>query len=325
MKVLNKYSFFSSVILLLIILLFFYNAHNENDFVSASKKSIDSVVTVLTPRPNSRNISIYDGVGSGVLISKDGHIVTNYHVIAGKLRILIRYKDKNYEAKIVGFDSNSDLAVLKVNSEENFIPIRFAKTSHIKIGEEVLAIGNPYGIGISVSSGIISAMDRHYENPYIGLIQTDAAINPGNSGGPLLNKKGNLIGINSKIYSKTGASQGLNFAIPIEKVIQVTTELIKYGKVRESWIGNFSVKKTKIKTTTSINEGVLITSIDLQSPLSKKGVRAGDIIIKVNESPASIKNLLNALDLATIGDQIEFEILSEDGYKKIFVLTEARN
>ena len=141
--------------------------------------------------------------------------------------------------------------------------------------DKFLAIGNPYGIGISVASGIISATGRDYGNPYLRLIQTDAAINPGNSGGALVNESGNLIGINTKIYSKTGAYQGLGFAIPSNIVVQIASELIKDGKIRKMWMGNIRVKSVRINLNTSLVNGLQIIEIDEVGRLYEKGIKHG--------------------------------------------------
>ena len=150
------------------------------------------------------------------------------------------------DANLIGADENADIAVLKINSNSVLKPINVSNSDDLKIGDKVLAIGNPYGIGISVSSGIISATGRDYGNPYLELIQTDAAINPGNSGGALINENGNLIGINTKIFSRTGAYQGLGFAIPSNNIVQIASEIIQYGEIRSGWIGNFRVATLKL-------------------------------------------------------------------------------
>ena len=171
-------------------------------------------------------------IGSGVIFSEDGYIVTNLHILNSQQINVSLNNGKNYPAKIIGIDKNADIAVIKISADEDLNPINIADSNSLKVGDRVLAIGNPYGIGISVSNGIISATGRDYGNPYLQLIQTDAAINPGNSGGALINENGNLIGINSKIYSNTGAYQGIGFAIPSNVVVQIATQLIRFGEVK---------------------------------------------------------------------------------------------
>ena len=218
------------VILLTFAATWYFISDDKNKLVTASEKSIESVVTI-SSSSNLINSRKNGGIGSGVIFSEDGYIVTNLHILSGN-NINVRLNNgKNYSANIIGIDKNTDIAVLKIVSDKKLNPIEIADSQSIKIGDRVLAIGNPYGIGISVSNGIISALGRDYGNPYLQLIQTDAAINPGNSGGALINENGNLIGINSKIFSKTGAYQGIGFAIPSNLVVQIVSELIQYGKL----------------------------------------------------------------------------------------------
>ena len=196
-------------------------------------------------------------------------------------------------------------------------PINIADSQNLKVGDKVLAIGNPYGIGISVSTGIISATGRDYGNPYLELIQTDAAINPGNSGGALINENGNLVGINTKIFSRTGAYQGLGFAIPSNKVVQIASELIEYGKVRTMWIGNFRVTSVRININNVILNGLQIIEIDQLGPLYEKGVRANDIIVEINKDSGSWNNLTKSLRFATLGDDIKLKLLTKNNEYKL--------
>ena len=182
----------------------------------------------------------------------------------------------------------------------------------------MLAIGNPYGIGISVSSGIISATGRDYGNPYLELIQTDAAINPGNSGGALINENGNLIGINTKIFSRTGGFQGLGFAIPSNNIVQIASELIQFGKIRSGWIGNFRVSPIRLNIKNNLVNGLRIVEIDNYGPLFEKGIGVNDIIISINGSKSDWKNLTSSLKFSSLGNDIIFEILTNDNnYKTI--------
>ena len=299
------------VITITMFLTWLYLSYDNNKFVSASEKSISSVVTIYSYTNNRSFSNKSNSVGSGVIFSSDGYIVTNFHILSGRQKIITRLSNgEEYEAKIIGTDSNADIAVLKIKSNSILTPINIADSSSLKTGDKVLAIGNPYGIGISVSSGIISATGRDYGNPYLRLIQTDAAINPGNSGGALVNESGNLIGINTKIYSKTGAYQGLGFAIPSNIVVQIASELIKYGKIRTMWIGNFRVKSIRINLNTSLVNGLQIIEIDEVGPLYEKGIRAGDIVIEINESESSWSNLTKSLKFAALGDDIKMKLLT---------------
>ena len=226
-----------------------YKNGSQNDLSHAAEKASSSVVNIFI---SSRGINATrNAVGSGVIFSKEGHIVTNTHILTNARSVFVEFNDGEItEAVLIGADKYSDIAVLKINGFEGLNPIESAESSNIRVGDEVLAIGNPFGVGKTVTSGIISATGRDYGNPYLELLQTDAAINPGNSGGALLNKEGNLIGINSSIYSKTGTYSGIGFAIPSEKVIQVASELIKFGKLRNSWIGDFPVSYTHLTLPT---------------------------------------------------------------------------
>ena len=294
-----------------------YFSYDNNKFVSASEKSISSVVTVLSYQRSISN-SNPSQIGSGVIFSKDGYIVTNFHIISGSKFVKIRLKDgEAFDVKVVGVDRDADIAVLKISTEMDLKPINIADSQNLKVGDKVLAIGNPYGIGISVSTGIISATGRDYGNPYLELIQTDAAINPGNSGGALINENGNLVGINTKIFSRTGAYQGLGFAIPSNKVVQIASELIEYGKVRTMWIGNFRVTSVRINLNNVILNGLQIIEIDQLGPLYEKGVRANDIIVEINKDLGSWNNLTKSLRFATLGDDIKLKLLTKNNEYKL--------
>mgnify|MGYP003317497975 FL=1 len=301
---------------LLVILLTFagtwyFISGDKNKLVSASEKSIGSVVTISSV--NNASISNNrDEIGSGVIFSNDGYIVTNLHILSSQNISVKLDNGKKYMASIIGIDKNTDIAVLKISSNEELKPINFANSDSLKIGDRVLAIGNPYGIGISVSNGIISATGRDYGNPYLQLVQTDAAINPGNSGGALINENGNLIGINSKIFSKTGAYQGIGFAIPSNLVVQIATQLIKYGNVKTLWIGNFRVAQTRINTNNKIISGLKIIEMENAGPLYDKGVRANDIIISINDENANWNNLISSLKFATLGENLKLDLISNN-------------
>ena len=297
------------VILLTFAGTWYFISDDKNKLVSASEKSISSVVTISSVN-NKLLKNNRSGIGSGVIFSNDGYIVTNLHILSGQNINVKLDNGKNYLASIIGIDKNTDIAVLKISSSEELKPINFANSDSLKIGDRVLAIGNPYGIGISVSNGIISATGRDYGNPYLQLIQTDAAINPGNSGGALINENGNLIGINSKIFSKTGAYQGIGFAIPSNLVVQIATQLIKYGNVKTLWIGNFRVARTRINTDGKVINGLRIIEMENAGPLYNKGVRANDIIIGINDENANWNNLISSLKFATLGENLKLDLIT---------------
>ena len=281
----------------------YFISDDKNKLVSASEKAISSVVTI-----SSSN----NGLGSGVIFSKDGYIVTNLHILSSNNINVKLDNGKNYSANIIGIDKNADIAVLKIATEDDLTPISFADSDALMVGDKVLAIGNPYGIGTSVTSGIISATGRDYGNPYLQLIQTDAAINPGNSGGALINENGNLIGINSKIFSKTGAYQGIGFAIPSNLVVQISTQLIRHGKVKSLWIGNFRVAKVMYRQSNNIVEGLKIVEMENIGPLYENGIRTNDIIIKINNEASNWNNLINSLRFATLGENLELNVLTSN-------------
>ena len=304
------------VISITIFLSWIFFSYDKNRFVFAAENSTESVVTIYSYN-NNRNYA--NNIGSGVVFSKDGYIVTNFHIISGSKFIKIKLNDgQELDANIIGGDANADIAVLKIQSNEELKPINISDSNDLKIGDKVLAIGNPYGIGISVSSGIISATGRDYGNPYLELIQTDAAINPGNSGGALINENGNLIGINTKIFSRTGGFQGLGFAIPSNNIVQIASELIQYGKIRSGWIGNFRVSPIRLNIKNNLVNGLRIVEIDNYGPLFEKGIGINDIIISINGSKGEWKNLTSSLKFASLGNNIVFEILTSDNnYKTI--------
>ena len=283
----------------------------ENKFVSATNNSIESVVTVYTYGGNRSYVN--NSIGSGVIFSEDGYIVTNTHIISGNKLIKVKlYNGEEFDANLIGADSNADIAVLKINANTLLKPINVSNSDELKIGDKVLAIGNPYGIGISVSSGIISATGRDYGNPYLELIQTDAAINPGNSGGALINENGNLIGINTKIFSRTGAYQGLGFAIPSNNIVQIASEIIQYGEIRSGWIGNFRVVPIRLRLNNNLINGLRIVEIDSVGPLYEKGASINDVIIQINDNESNWKNLTSSLKFAGLGNNISFEIFSSN-------------
>ena len=305
-----------------------YKKGSQEDLSYAAEKALSSVVNIFI---SNRGINkARNAVGSGVIFSKEGHIVTNTHILTNASSVFVEFNDGEIaEAILIGADKYSDIAVLKITGFEDLNPIDSAESSNIRVGDEVLAIGNPFGVGKTVTSGIISATGRDYGNPYLELLQTDAAINPGNSGGALLNEEGNLIGINSSIYSKTGTYSGIGFAIPSEKVIQVASELIKFGKVRNSWIGDFQVRQIRLNLSNNLVPALSIIKIEdtsgIANPLELNEISEGEIILKINDLPATWTNLTTALKLTFPGDEILFEIYGKDKNKEVLVKTIASN
>ena len=224
-------------------------------------------------------------LGSGVIVTKDGYIVTNNHVVAGATKIIVKLHDgRKYTAKLIGTDPKTDIAIIKIDAKD-LKPITIADSSKIKVGDIVLAVGNPFGLGETVTHGIVSALNRTSIglNAYENFIQTDAAINPGNSGGALVDLKGRLIGINSAIISRSGGNNGIGFAIPSNMMKFVITSLIKHGKVVRGYLGvmisNIDSSKAKLY---GIDHGVLVNKVEPKSAAEAAGFKPGDIIVAVD-------------------------------------------
>ena len=231
--------------------------------------------------PQERKAS---ALGSGFIIDKDGTVVTNNHVIKDADDILVRVNgDKEYKAKIIGTDPLSDIAVLKIVSDDKFKPVKFGNSDLARIGDWVIAIGNPFGLGGTVTSGIISARNRSIGlSRYEDFIQTDASINQGNSGGPLFNMDGDVVGVNTAILSQ-GGSIGIGFAIPSNNAKQVVDQLIKFGETKRGWLGVRIQDVTKeIADAEELDKprGALVSSVSPGSPSEKGGIKAGDIILE---------------------------------------------
>lgn len=235
-------------------------------------------------------------LGSGVIVREDGYILTNNHVIKGAEQIVVALHDgRRVEAKIIGTDADTDLAVIKI--EEKNLPVLPFKLSGNQVGDVVLAIGNPFGVGQTVTQGIISATERTDLgiNTYENFIQTDAAINPGNSGGALIDVAGNLIGVNTAIFSRTGGSLGIGFAIPASTSRQVLDAILKDGRVVRGWLG-VSLARPERKTGDLLNDKdpAIIAGVMADGPASKAGLQVGDEIIQVNdEKITSATQLVN--------------------------------
>jgi len=235
-------------------------------------------------------------LGSGVIISSNGYVLTNNHVIneADRIRVLLA-DGRERLATVIGSDAPTDLAVLKIDLD-NLTPAIFANPKTIRIGDVVLAIGNPYGIGQTVTQGIVSATGRHglQINTYEKYIQTDAAINTGNSGGALVNAYGELIGINSGLYSKTGGSNGIGFAIPIDIASYVFENIVEHGKVVRGWLG-ISAEEITPSVAEAFNlkalRGLVLTDIETNGPAEKAGLQIGDIITHIDNTSVGNGNI----------------------------------
>lgn len=256
-------------------------------------------------------------LGSGVVVSSDGYIITNSHVVEKADEIKVKlYDQQYYSGKVIGSDPKTDIAVIKI-SAKNLPAIKWGDSDGLQVGEFVLAFGNPYSLGHTVTMGIVSAVGRANVGiaDYEDFIQTDAAINPGNSGGPLVNIKGELIGINTAIFSRTGGYQGIGFAVPSNMTKSVMTQLIREGKVTRGWLGvtiqnltpelasEFGLKKTY---------GALITDIFEESPAEKAKVKRGDIILEINgKQIKNVESLRNTVAQSEIGSKIDLKVLRD--------------
>ena len=225
-------------------------------------------------------------LGSGFIISKDGYILTNHHVVAGADEVIVRLSNREeYVAEIIGSDKASDIAVLKVDADD--LPtLKFGDSDDLKVGEWVLAIGSPFGFDHSVTAGIVSAKGRSLPSDnYVPFIQTDVAINPGNSGGPLFNLDGEVIGINSQIYSRTGGFMGLSFAIPIELAVDVASQIKENGSVSRGWLGVLIQEVTReLAESFGMDnpQGALVAKVLDDSPAEEAGLQVGDVIVEFN-------------------------------------------
>jgi len=325
----NKLSRINFLILIGILTYLYANMSNEDAYVEAILKASPSVINISSKKNNGTRLfnvgSNNAVVGSGIIISNDGYIITNLHVIEGTRIVEVEMDSGQvYPASLIGFDQRSDLAVIKINPEVNLTPIEVSNSASVQVGDQVIAIGNAFGLGKTFTSGIISATGRDYGNPYLELIQTDAAINPGNSGGALINHKGNLIGMNTKIFSKTGSYTGIGFALPANKMIEVASEIIQYGSVKKSWVGDFRVKVKRFLLNNKPTYGLEILELNNYGPLFEDGkIKPGAIILSVNDKSPSWENLTYALNNSFPGDEISFQILQDSNMQNFTVVTEA--
>ena len=264
------------------------------------------------------------GLGSGVIVSPEGHILTNNHVIEDADDIEVVLADgRRAAAKVIGTDPDTDLALLKINLDKLPV-IVLGQTQDLEVGDIVLAIGNPFGVGQTVTSGIVSALGRSQLgiNTFENFIQTDAAINPGNSGGALVDVNGNLMGINTAIYSRSGGNMGIGFAIPISTAKQVMQDLLKNGKVIRGWIGvepqDMSPELAESfqlpKTGQALPAGVVITGVLKNGPASNAGIRPGDVIVKVAGQPVrNVAELLTQVASLKPGEPAQVNIWRRQG------------
>lgn len=263
-------------------------------------------------------------LGSGFIISSDGYIMTNNHVVADADEIIVRLSDRSeLEAKLVGADPRSDVALLKVDGK-NLPTVRLGKSEDLKVGEWVLAIGSPFGFDHSVTAGIVSAKGRSLPSDnYVPFIQTDVAINPGNSGGPLFNLKGEVVGINSQIFTRSGGFMGLSFAIPMDVAMQVADQLKAGGKVTRGWLGVVIQEVNKdLAESFGLEKpaGALVAQVLEDGPADKGGLQVGDVILSLDGKPiimsADLPHLVGNLKP---GEKAELDVVRDGSRKKISV------
>ena len=262
-------------------------------------------------RPTERKAS---SLGSGFVIDEKGIVITNNHVIANAEDILVRVGEKEYKAKVIGADPYMDIAVIKMETKDNFKPVTFGDSSKARVGDWVVAIGNPFGLGGTVTSGIISARNRQIGlTRYEDFIQTDASINQGNSGGPLFNMKGEVIGINTAIIAPgQSGSIGIGFAIPANAASNVIDQLIKFGETKRGWLGvRIQEVSKEIAEVEKLKkpEGALVASVGKNSPAEKAGIKAGDIILEFDGKRINtMKKLPNVVASTKVGKSVELKI-----------------
>ena len=310
----------------------------EEATIKLFEESAPSVVFITTSTVRqdywSRNVTeIPAGNGSGFIWDREGHIVTNYHVIEKADRAQVTLSDQTtWDAELIGIEPNKDLAILKIKAPDTKLkPIPVASSHDLRVGQSVFAIGNPFGLDQTLTTGVISALGREIQSiggrPIRGVIQTDAAINPGNSGGPLLDSSGRLIGVNTMIYSPSGASAGIGFSIPADEVNWVVPDIIQYGEVRRPILG---INLVAEQHTQRLNmEGALILDVVPDSPADKFGLQAtekdlrgniilGDLITQINNEVISTNaDLFLALEKYNPGDTVRVGYIRKDEVKSV--------
>ena len=299
-------------------------------FRAAAQKASAAVVSINTSKAARRNPNSNDpwfrfffgeqgsepqaGLGSGVIVSASGYILTNNHVVEGADEIEVVLNDsRTGRAKVIGTDPDTDLAILKIELDKLPV-IVLGNSDSAQVGDQVLAIGNPFGVGQTVTSGIVSALGRNQLgiNTFENFIQTDAAINPGNSGGALVDTNGNLLGINTAIYSQSGGSMGIGFAIPVSTAKQVLEGIVKDGQITRGWIGvEPSDLSPELAETFDVKtrQGVIITGVLQNGPAAQAGIRPGDVILKIAGKPVTdVTQLLSQVASLKPGSPARFFI-----------------
>lgn len=312
---------------------------SHSDFIMAAEKSINAVVHIKTTSEQVNNLAydpfaelffgpqkrqqsfIQQGSGSGVIISEDGYIVTNNHVISGADKIEVILNDKrSYEAELIGADASTDVALIRI--KEKSLPfLSYGNSDAVKVGEWVLAVGNPFNLNSTVTAGIISAKGRNNilsgnQRPIESFIQTDAAVNPGNSGGALVNTEGELVGINTAIASNNGTYQGYSFAVPVNIVKKIVSDLIEFGAVQRAYIGvNIQDIDAKFASENNIKQlkGVYVTGISDGGSAEDAGIKKGDVITHIHDvEVGSVSELQGQVSRYRPGDKINVALMRNE-------------
>jgi S1-C subfamily serine protease len=294
----------------------FRDAAASTVFVTQTRVVVDYLAGVAEEVPS--------GSGSGFVWDMDGHIVTNYHVVKDAKSLTVTFRDhKTFQATVVGVEPRKDIAVLKVEGAKDLLkPVTVAKSQELDVGQKTVAIGNPFGLDHTLTTGVVSALGRQVQG--IGgvtirdMIQTDAAINPGNSGGPLLDSAGQLIGMNTMIYSRSGSSAGIGFAVPSSTIARVVSQIVKIGKAEQLGLGIKLDPMGRVERQLGI-KGVAVISVPESSPAAKAGLQGlkdtprglllGDVIVKIGESKVeSYDDFYNALDQRKAGEKVDVTV-----------------
>ncbi len=314
---------------------------SEKNTISVFQKNVKSVVNVSNMRIarsgwwfHSEELEVPAGAGSGFVWDKDGHIVTNFHVIQGGDSFVVSFhKDKEtYEAEVVGVYPQKDIAVLKLKQKpKELVPVTPGVSRSLLVGQKAMAIGNPFGLDHTITSGIISATGRKIQGiggvHISGMIQTDCSINPGNSGGPLYDSKGDVIGMNTMIFSASGSSAGVGFSVPIDTIKSIVPQIIKHGKVKRPGLG-IGLLEERLKHYFGIDKGIVVKYVDPKSSAAKAGLEGmqkdrrgryvlGDILLQIDgQEVNNYDEIFNVLDKYNVGDKVTIEYMRGDEKKK---------
>ena len=337
----NKYSIFTCIFIFLLSINYANAKNAPESFADLAEKLSPSVVNISTTtivEQKSRNMPSFppgspfedffkqfdkpgnkkrraQSLGSGFIIDNTGYIITNNHVIDNAEKIMvILYDDTSFEATVVGKDPKTDVALLKIDPKKTKLKaVKFGDSNKLRVGDWVMAIGNPFGFGGTVTAGIVSARGRNLSGSYDDYIQTDASINRGNSGGPLFDMKGNVVGINTAIFSQSGGSVGIGFAVSSNLAKQVTDQLKQYGRTKRGWLGVL-IQEVTDEIAESLDmktaKGALVSSATADGPAEKAGIKTGDVIIKFNNTEIrDMKELPKVVASTPVGESVPVVIL----------------